>query len=174
MRVKRLITSMVTAGALIPAIASAEFMDAKWASQACDAWNQSERLTTELAGDVWMDNNGGRGYKLVQMFRTACGEQTKVQLTIEAKDGKAICTYGGEPDGRDFDPKMDYMMHAKDKHWNCIGAGKFGCGAMGAMSTGKLRFKGPKMEAMGVMGPFGSFLKLTGAVPGSKTPCSKN
>ena len=35
-----------------------------------------------------------------------------------------------------------------------MGEGAFGCGAMGAMTTGKLKFSGPKMETMGVMGPF--------------------
>jgi putative sterol carrier protein len=52
-----------------------------------------------------------------------------------------------------------------------MGEGKFGCGAMGAMMTGKLKFEGPKMEAMGVMGPFDSFLLLTGKVPGDKASC---
>jgi putative sterol carrier protein len=42
---------------------------------------------------------------------------------------------------------------------------------MGAMATGKLKFKGPKMEAMGVMGPFASFLELTGKVPSDRTAC---
>lgn len=171
MRMRALLTAMLAAGTVLPALASADFMDADWAANACDAWNQSETLTTKLAGEGWLDNNGDRGYKLIQMFRTACGEETKVQLNIEAKDGKAMCTFGGQPDGKDFNPKMDYLMHAKDKHWTCIGKAKFGCGAMGAMSTGKLRFKGPKMEAMGVMGPFGSFLKLTGDIPGEKTAC---
>jgi putative sterol carrier protein len=42
---------------------------------------------------------------------------------------------------------------------------------MGAMASGKLKFKGPKMEAMGVMGPFDSFLTMTGKVPGDKAAC---
>ena len=108
---------------------------------------------------------------MIQMYRTPCGEDSKVQLNIEDKDGKALCTYGGAPDGKAFDKKMDYLMHAKDEHWTCMGAGKFGCGAMGAMSTGKLKFTGPKLEAMGVMGPFGAFLKLTGDIPGEKAAC---
>ena len=37
--------------------------------------------------------------------------------------------------------------------------------------TGKLKFKGPKMEAMGVMGPFDGFLALTGKVVGDKASC---
>lgn len=156
---------------LISASAQAAFMDAEWAGKACEAWNQSAPLTTELAGEAWLDNNAGRGYKMIQMYRTECGDGSKVQLNIENKDGKATCTYGGVPDGKAFDKKVDYLMHAKDKHWTCMGEGKFGCGAMGAMSTGKLKFTGPKMEAMGVMGPFGAFLKLTGQIPGEKSAC---
>lgn len=156
---------------LAPLAANAAFMDSDWAQKACDGWNASDTLTTELAGEAWMDNNGDRGYKLVQMYRSECGEDTMIQLTIEPKDGKAMCTYGGKPDGKAFNKKFDYVMNAKDKHWTCIGAGKFGCGAMGAMSTGKLKFKGPKMEAMNVMGPFGSFLRLTGEISGDKGAC---
>jgi putative sterol carrier protein len=43
---------------------------------------------------------------------------------------------------------------------------------MGAMTTGKLKFDGPKMEAMGVMGPFNAFLKLTGTIGGEKGACN--
>ena len=34
---------------------------------------------------------------------------------------------------------------------------------------GRLKFQGPKVEAMTVMGPFEAFLKLTGEVPGTDT-----
>jgi putative sterol carrier protein len=165
-----LITSLL---ATLPLSVSADFMDAEWATKACEGWNANEELTTKLGGK-WVDNNADRGYKLVQMYRSECGEDTKIQLTLESKDGKAICGYGGVPDGKALDPKVDYVMHAKDKHWTCIGAGKFGCGAMGAMSTGKLKFAGPKMEAMGVMGPFGAFLRLTGEIEGEKVECTNS
>ncbi len=165
-----LITSLL---ATLPLSASADFMDAEWAAKACEGWNANKELTTKLGGK-WVDNNADRGYKLVQMYRTECGETTKIQLNLESKDGKATCSYGGVPDGKEFNPKVDYLMHAKDKHWTCIGADKFGCGAMGAMSTGKLKFTGPKMEAMGVMGPFGAFLRLTGEIEGEKVECTNS
>ena len=149
--------------ALTPA-AQAAFMDAAWATRACDAWNQSKTLTEELGGDKWAAKNGDRGYKLIQLYRTPCGESTKVQLNIVDQEGAAQCAYGGAPDGKDFDKKHDYVMHASDKHWTCMGAAKFGCKAMGAMMSRKLKFVGPKMEAMGVMGPFNAFLKLVGQV----------
>lgn len=71
-----------------------------------------------------------------------------------------------------MDFNVDYLMHANDKDWTCMGAGSFGCGAMGAMMTGKLKFSGPKMEAMQVMTPFESFLQLTGKVAGNKGNCA--
>ena len=62
-------------------------------------------------------------------------------------------------------------MSATDEDWTCIGEGKLGCGAIGPMTTGRPGFNGPKVEAMGVMGPFDSFLQLTGKVAGDKSNC---
>ncbi len=151
--------------------ANAAFMDAAWAQKACDGWNANSTLTGELA-KKWIKNNGGRGYKLVQIYRDKCGAGSKIQLTIQEKDGKAMCVRGGKPDGKSMNKKHDYIMHANDKDWTCIGKGSFGCGAMGAMASGKLKFKGPKMEAMSVMGSFGAFLKLTGRIGGDKGTCN--
>ncbi|HRJ53734.1 MAG TPA: SCP2 sterol-binding domain-containing protein [Candidatus Thiothrix moscowensis] len=151
-----------------------EFMDAAWAKQACDAWNTDATLTAGLMdtdGYSWIKNDAGRGYKLIQMYRTSCGEASKVQLNISLQGNKAMCNYGGATDGKAMNFDVDYLMHAKDTDWTCMGNGDFGCGAMGAMMSGKLNFKGPKMEAMKVMSPFESFLKLTGKVPGNKTEC---
>ena len=44
-------------------------------------------------------------------------------------------------------------------------------GPMKAMMFGRLHFKGPKMEAMGNMGPFAKFLTLTGKVDSDRTKC---
>jgi len=44
---------------------------------------------------------------------------------------------------------------------------------MGAMMTGKLKFKGPKGEAMKVMSPFEAFLQVAGKLPGDKSSCPK-
>ncbi len=146
------------------------FMDADWADKICKAWNQNTTLTTKL-GKKWVKNNAKRGYKLIQIYRDKCGKDSKIQLIIEDKGGKAICTKGSKPDGKKVNTDVDYVMHASDKDWECIGKGSFGCGAMGAMTTGKLKFNGPKMEAMSVMGPFGDFLTLTGTIPSDKKSC---
>ena len=37
--------------------------------------------------------------------------------------------------------------------------------------TGRLKFSGPKWEAMKNTGPFGSFLELAGSVPGDMEIC---
>jgi hypothetical protein len=52
-------------GSLSLAAEGATFMDASWASQLCQAWNNSSELTTKLAGDAWVGNNVGRGYKTI-------------------------------------------------------------------------------------------------------------
>ena len=161
---------IAAAVAALPMTAIADFMDADWAAKVCDGWNATPELTNELGGD-WIANDGGRGYKMILMHRDECGDSSKVQINIANKDGKAMCVYGGAPDGKKMDPAMDYHMHATDEDWTCMGKGSFGCGAMGAMATGKLKFNGPKMEAMGVMGPFNSFLTLTGTIPGEKGAC---
>jgi len=154
---------------LVSSAAMADFMDAKWAQQACAAWNKNPVLTGQLAqmpGDMF-----GDGYKLIKIYRDGnnCGPNKAIQLTIAKKNGKAMCVYGGKPDGKKMNFSVDYVMHATDKNWTCMGTGS--CGVMGSMMTGKLKFQGPKMEAMKVMTPFAGFLKLTGQVPGAKTAC---
>jgi putative sterol carrier protein len=168
-----------TANALVTALVcavpfasqAASFMDADWASQFCKAWNANAALTNGLGGDAWVKNDAGRGYKVIQLYRSKCGEKTKVEIELSDKGGKAMCTYGGAVKHAKLNYDVDYLMHAEDEGWTCMGEGKFGCGAMGAMMSGKLQFKGPKGEAMGVMGPFDSFLVMTGKVPGDKATC---
>jgi len=165
------VVSLTLALALSTQAQAATFMDADWAKAACDAWNKSAELTGGLAGSAWAANNAGRGYKVIQLYRDKCGEASRVELQISDKDGKALCTHGGKVKTASLKPDVDYLMFATDDDWTCMGEGKFGCGAMGAMMTGKLNFKGPKGEAMGVMGPFDSFLLLTGKVAGDKAAC---
>ena len=138
-------------------------MSAEWAAQACEAWNQNPKLTDELA-ERWIKNDQGRGYKVIHMYRTDCGEDTQVELTITAKNGKALCTYGGKIVHSNLNYDSDYLMHATTKRWREMGAGEYG--PMRAMLFGRLKFDGPKGEAMRVMGPFEQFLLMPGKVPG--------
>ena len=150
---------------------SGTFMDAAWAQAMCRAWNNNATLSGKLG--KWAKNNGGKGYKIIRMYRDGCGKASAIELQIAPKGDKAVCIKAGKASAQKANYDVDYMMHAKDKDWTCMGKGSFGCGAMGAMMSGKLKFKGPKLEAMGVMSPFGAFLKLTGSVPGDKKSCPK-
>ncbi|CAA6828420.1 MAG: Putative sterol carrier protein [uncultured Thiotrichaceae bacterium] len=174
---------LIALGAIASASASADiYMDAAWAKKVCDAWNKSPILTTELLqtenedgqGYSWINNNANRGYKLVQIYRTHCGPASKIQLRIEEKNGIAQCVEAGKPDKKVMNFKVDYLMHATDDNWACMGRGSFGCGAMGAMMSSKLKFQGPKLEAMKVMDPFETFLKIAGTVPGDVASCPAN
>ena len=144
-------------------------MDAAWAGGICKAWNNNATLTGKLV--AWAKNNGGKGYKLIRIYRTECKASSAVELKIAPKDGKALCIASGKAGSEKPNFDVDYEMHAATKDWECMGEGSFGCGAMGAMMSGKLKFQGPKIEAMKVMGPFGAFLRLTGTVGGDKKSC---
>lgn len=156
--------------ALVAAFASAAqaapaMMSAEWTAQACDAWNKDTALTNGLA-EKWVKNDKGRGYKIIHLYRTDCGEPTQTEMKISAKDGKAMCVYGGAVQNPKMDHAVDYTMHATTERWNEMGAGEYG--PMKAMMFGRLKFAGPKMEAMSVMGPFEAFLRLPGKIPGDK------
>jgi putative sterol carrier protein len=142
-------------------------MTPDWMAQACEAWNKNPVLTSELA-EKWVKNDKKRGYKIVHMYRTDCGEGAPVEMKIESKDDKAMCTYGGKPQNTpDYD--VDYLMHANSDRWLEMGKGEYG--PMKAMMFGRLKFSGPMMEAMSVMGPFEQFLLLVGQVPSDTASC---
>lgn len=140
-------------------------MSVEWTAQVCDAWNKDPKLADGLAGK-WIGNNKNRGYKIIHLYRTDCGEDSKTELKIMDKDGKAMCVYGGAVQNARMDHSVDYTMHATTERWNEMGAGEYG--PMKAMMFGRLKFTGPKMEAMSVMGPFEAFLRLPGKIPGDK------
>ena len=129
---------------IISTAQSATFMSAEWGTDACAAWNASDTLTTGLGGE-WADNNGGRGHKVIQMYNMDCSDAPTTEMRISSQDGKAMCTYGGAVENSDLDKGTDYIMFAKAKNWAKMGSGKDG--PMKAMSFGRLKFKGPKMEA---------------------------
>ncbi|MEW5788636.1 MAG: SCP2 sterol-binding domain-containing protein [Pseudomonadota bacterium] len=155
--------SLAIAGLLSLPVQAAPLMSSDWANQACQYWNTNPALTTELA-ERWAKNDGGRGYKVIHMYRTDCGENTKVEMTISTKGGKTTCTYAGPIKNATLNYDMDYLMHAETKRWKEMGAGEYG--PMRAMMFGRLKFDGPKGEAMKVMGPFEQFLLIPGKVPG--------
>ncbi len=168
---QRLTTTIAAIGCLIAAAgvqAETTFMSADWANTACDAWNQDEILTTGLA-DSWIKNDEGRGYKVMRIYRLDCADSPQIELHIAEQDGKAICTYGGPPKAGELNSSADYLMWAETSRWQEMGSGEYG--PMKAMMFGRLKFDGPKVEAMSNMGPFGNFLLLTGKVPGDTGSC---
>jgi putative sterol carrier protein len=144
-------------------------MSADWGRLACDAWNADPVLTDKLVESGWVDNNGGRGFKVMQIYRTDCKDSPRVEMRIGKKDGKALCVYGGKVETAKLDDGMDYVMHASTKRWGEMGRGEYG--PMRAMMFGRLEFDGPKLEAMGNMGPFENFLLLAGKVPSESASC---
>jgi putative sterol carrier protein len=155
--------ALAVAGLTSLAAQAAPLMSAEWAKQACNYWNTNPALTTELA-EKWAPNDGGRGYKVIHMYRTDCGEASKVELTISTKGGRTTCVYAGPVQHATLNYDMDYKMHAETKRWKEMGAGEYG--PMRAMTFGRLKFEGPMVEAMKVMGPFEQFLLIPGKVPG--------
>jgi putative sterol carrier protein len=161
---------MITVFSMISsAQAATPMMSSDWGEAACEAWNNNVTLTDELSGETWAANDGGKGYKIMQVYRMDCSDAPTAELQISDKDGKAMCTYGGAVKSSDLDSSVDYIMFAKTSNWERMGAGKDG--AMKAMTFGRLKFNGPKMEAMSNMGPFGAFLRLTGDVESDIADC---
>lgn len=145
------------------------FMSAQWAEQACAAWNQDPVLTDKLKESGWVENHKDKDYKVMQIYREDCPNSPHVEMQIADKDGKALCVYGGVAKTAKLHLKADYQMWAKDKHWLRMGDGTDG--PMKAMMLGRLNFEGPSFEAMSNMGPFSSFLRLTGKVPANRSSC---
>ena len=162
---QKLFTALCASGMILaaPAAVATPLMSADWAAQACQQWNKTAALTNELAGS-WIKNDGGRGYKIVQMYRTDCGAATRSEMKIQPQGGKAICTYGGKVQTASLDESKDYVMYAPTKTWKEMGAGEYG--PKKGMFFHSFRFDGPSAEAMGVMGAFEAFVLFPGKIPG--------
>jgi putative sterol carrier protein len=156
---------------VVAAEAAPIMMSARWATRACEAWNKDAVLTDELGSSGWIENDNGRGYKVLQVVRTDCEGSTPAELRISPDDGKAICVYGGKLETTELDSGADYNMTAQTGHWTEMGKGEYG--PIYAMFFNKLTFSGPMFEAMGNMGPFENFLLLVGKVHADTASCPK-
>lgn len=148
----------------LPAMMSVDYI-----KQFCDAWNADELMTKGLADSEWIDNDGDKGFKIIQLYRRDCPDSPHVEMQFERQDNKAICVYAGKVENPDLDRSADYEMFADTRRWIEIGNGDYG--PLKAMMFGRLKFKGPKIEAMGNMGPFKNFLLLFGHFPSDPTVC---
>ena len=144
-------------------------MSPAWAQQLCSAWNADPALTGKLVESGWIRNDGGRGYKAMRIARADCPASAPAEMRIALKEDKAQCVLGGGAGAQALDAGADYRMWAETARWREMGAGEYG--PMKAMMLGRLQFEGPKLEAMGNMGPFAGFLRLVGQVPGDWSAC---
>lgn len=141
-------------------------MSPDFGAELCEAWNMNDTLTNDLTN--WMKNDLGRGYKVMLMKRLDCEASPMIQITLKNVDGLTWCTYGGIAT-HEANEDADYIMSATTKHWVEMGNDEYG--PTMAMLTGKLKFKGPKGEAMGNIKPFGSFLTLIAEPQGDASVC---
>jgi len=169
MRLDALAASLVALGFGVSAVAAPVMMSAEWGKEACEAWNRDPVLTDKLAESGWVKNDKGRGFKVMQVYRTDCGERPTAELRVALKDGKAKCVYGGAAETAKLDSGADYVMKAETARWSEMGKGEYG--PMRAMMLGRLGFSGPMVEAMGNMAPFENFLLLVGKVPSETGAC---
>ncbi len=163
-----LICSVLFAAGTHAARAASPLMSQHWAVQACEAWNAEPILTDGLIDSEWIKNDAARGYKIIQLYRSDCRESPRAQIRISIEDDKAKCVYGGGVD-KELDLNVDYIMYADTGRWKEMGRGEYG--PMRGMLFGRLKFEGPKWEAMKNMGPFRKFLLLVGKVPSDVDTC---
>src|SRR5512140_2559151 len=158
---KSILTFATAAASLVAAQAWAAdpvLMSADWVRAACTAWNADAVLPVKLQESGWVENNKKRGQKVLRIARKDCPSSPQVELVIAPKDGRAQCIEGRAAGAAAIDTDVDYLMTAETKRWVEMGRGEYG--PMRAMMFGRLSFDGPMGEAMGNMGPFGSFLML--------------
>ena len=144
-------------------------MSIEYIKQFCGAWNADELMTKGLADSEWIDNDGDKGFKIIQLYRNDCPDSPHVEMQFERQNNKAMCVYAGKVENPELDRSADYEMYADTNRWVEMGNGDYG--PMKAMMFGRLKFKGPKIEAMGNMGPFKNFLLLFGHFPSDPTVC---
>jgi putative sterol carrier protein len=168
MRRSKVAVALAIAVAATPAAAAPVLMSADWARETCSAWNKDPVLTDKLVESGWIKNDRGRGFKVMQVYRSNCGDKPTAEMRVALKDGKAMCIYGGAPQSS-LDSSADYVMKADTERWVEMGKGEYG--PMKAMMLGRLGFDGPMMEAMGNMAPFENFLLLVGKVASETAAC---
>jgi len=169
MRVTNPAVALAALCCVASAVAAPVMMSADWGREACEAWNRDPVLTDKLAESGWVKNDKGRGFKVMQVYRSDCGDHATAELRVALKDGKAMCVFGGAAETAKLDSGADYVMKAETARWVEMGKGEYG--PMRAMMLGRLGFSGPMAEAMGNMAPFENFLLLVGKVPSDAKAC---
>ncbi|MDC9727623.1 MAG: SCP2 sterol-binding domain-containing protein [Candidatus Thioglobus sp.] len=121
------------------------------AQNIADTFNASN-TPAELVKSGWAGNNGGKGYKVLQVIVKDTGKAAELHID---NNGKAAAAFDSAKTAK-LNADVDYKMIATMKDWAAMGTGE--SGPMYHMTFGGLSFEGPMGEAMNNMGPFASFL----------------
>ncbi len=106
----------------------------------------------ELVESGWAGNDGGKGYKILQVVVKDTKQVAELHIN---KSGKIIAAFDSAQTAK-LNSDFDYKMIATQEDWTEMGTGE--SGPMYHMTFGGLSFEGPMGEAMSNMGPFASFL----------------
>ena len=145
-----------------------QFLSPEFAKVVCDAWNQSElpqKLgTKDVGGNEWILTQNKytgevRNKQVLVMSRRDCSAMPKVQLTIENKNGKALCTYGGAL--TESYEKAEWAFAPTTVQWFKFASGVWGYMQIPGIMKG---FRGPMFVARANIDNFGTFWKIVGKV----------
>ena len=128
---------------LIGAFALSSFADT---NTLVEDFNNSDG-PSELVSSGWVENDGGKNFKIVQIFVNHSFQS--IELHID-KSGKII-TWIDSARSADssLNPDVDYQFFADIEDWRMISKGENDF--MYHLTVGGLAFKGPMMEAMSKM-----------------------
>ncbi len=157
------------------------FMSGDFAKLMVDAWNASSLPVSlgakEVGGSDWINTPNKytgetRNRQVIIMSRRDCPSLPKVQLTIENRNGKAICVYGG-PMTENYE-RAEWAFSPTTLQWYKFAAGNWGYMQMPGIMSG---FRGPMFVARANISNFGEFWKVAGRVARNinadyKSPCS--
>jgi len=174
---KKIIGMLTMLGLIVPGIftdtlraekSGPVFMSAEFAQLLVEAWNSSplpvKLGTKEAGGSDWINTPNKytgekRNRQVIIMSRRDCPSMAKVQLTIENRDGKAVCTYGGAITEKY--EKAEWAFAPTTVQWYKFASGVWGYMQMPGIMSG---FRGPMFVARANIGNFGEFWKVVGRV----------
>jgi len=137
----KFITTLVTL--LVSAFALSSFADTNTLAEDI---NKSDGLS-ELVNSGWAENDGGKNFKIVQIFVNHSFQSIELHIN---KSGKIITWIdSARSSDSSINPDVDYQFFADIEDWRMISKGENDF--MYHLTVGGLTFKGPMMEAMSKM-----------------------
>ena len=102
---------------------------------------------SELIDSGWAENDGGKNFKIVQIFVNHSFQSIELHIN---KSGKIITWIdSARSSDSSINPDVDYQFFADIEDWRMISKGENDF--MYHLTVGGLAFKGPMMEAMSKM-----------------------